>query len=294
MIGLLLACGIALNGASQTPDSVRELAKAQELFDRVITLINERQYDQALPLAQQVGEIRQRLLAPDDIKLGMALSVLAELCLVKKKEQDAEKAYRRALAVYESHSEQNQLAISKTLERLSYLRFLKRDYTSAEPLAWHALLITEKELGRSDPKTISAMQNYACIGLLAGAAKGPPFAKEPDEHKATLRKISLCWLGGLTDKCDEVQSEDIINQKAVKLVQPEYPVAARRNRLTGIVFVAILVNHQGDVIVAKPVCSGVPELNAAGLAAARKSRFAASNAPGKQTTGIVTYRFYIK
>src|SRR6185503_15825726 len=101
IIGLLLACGITLNSASQTPDSVRELAKAQDLFDRVVTLINERQYDQALPLAQQAAEIRQRLLPPDDIKLGIALSGLAELYLVKKKEQDAEKAYQRALAVYE-------------------------------------------------------------------------------------------------------------------------------------------------------------------------------------------------
>jgi len=294
IIGLLLACGITLNSASQTPDSVRELAKAQDLFDRVVTLINERQYDQALPLAQQAAEIRQRLLPPDDIKLGIALSGLAELYLVKKKEQDAEKAYQRALAVYESHPEQNQLAISKTLERLSYLRFLKRDYESAEPLAWRALLITEKEFGRANPKTISAMQKYACIGLIAGAAKGPALVDEPDQNKATLRRISLCWLGGLTDKCNEIQTEDIVNLKAPKLVQPEYPVMARRNRLTGIVFVALLLDDQGDVIAAKPVCGGVPELNAAGLAAARKSRFAPSNAPGKQTTGIVTYGFYIK
>jgi tetratricopeptide (TPR) repeat protein len=298
IIGLLLACGACLNSkAFQTPDSARELARAQQLTDQIVALINERHYDEALPLAQQAAEIRQRLLPSDDIQLGIAFSYLAELYLVKKKEQDAEKTFQRALTVFESHPEQNQLAISKTLERLSYLRLLKHDYESAEPLAWRALLIREKELGRSDPKTISAMQNYACIGLIARTRKGPPFVDEPDQNKTTLKRLSLCWVGGLTDNCNEqikVETEDIVNQRALKLVQPEYPVAARQKRLTGNAFVAILLNDRGDLIAAKPVCGGFPELNAAALNAVLKSRFSGSSTPGKQTTGIVIYGFYIK
>jgi tetratricopeptide (TPR) repeat protein len=300
IIGLLLACGACLNSkAFQTPDSARELARAQQLTDQIVALINERRYDEAHPLAQQAAEIRQRLLPSDDIQLGIAFSYLAELYLVKKKEQDAEKTFQRALTVFESHPEQNQLAISKTLERLSYLRLLKHDYESAEPLAWRALLIREKELGRSDPKTISAMQNYACIGLIARTLKGRPFVDKLDQNKTALRRLSLCWVGGLTDDCNEqtkvdTEDEDIVHQRALELAQPEYPVVARQKKLTGYAFVALLLNDRGELIAAKPVCGGFPELNAAALTAVRKSRFPASSTPGKQTTGIVKYRFYIQ
>jgi TonB family protein len=298
IIGLLLAYGSGINSkALQTPDSARDLTRAQGLTDQVVALISERRYDQALPLAQQAAEIRQRLLASDDIQLGIALSYLAELYLVKKKEQDAEKTFQRALTVYEYHPEQNQLAISKTLERLSYLRFLKHDYASAESLAWRSLLIREKESGRSDPKTITTMKNYACISLMANASKGRPEGDEPDDNKATLKALSLCWLGGLTDKCNEqarVQPQNLVNSKAIKLEHPEYPAVARQKRLTGLTFVALLLDDQGKVIDARPVCGGYPELNAAGLEAARKSRFATSDTPGRQTTGVVVYRFFIQ
>lgn len=298
VIGLLLACGVGLDSRGfQTSDAATELAKAKELTDQVVNLINERRYDQALPLAQQVVEIRQRLLPSDDAQVGFALTYLAELYLVKKKEQDAEKTFQRALAIYESHPEQNQPAIGKTLERLSYIRFLKRDYKSAEPLAWRSVLTWEKLLGRADSKTITAMKNYACIALMADTTKGPSDGREPDQNKATLRAVSLCWLGGLTDKCNEeakVQANDLVNRRAEKLEFPAYPAGARQKHLTGRTFVAVLLNDQGEVIDAKPVCGGDQDLNAASLAAARKSKFNPLDSVGKQVTGIIVYRFLMQ
>src|SRR5439155_10991610 len=108
MILLLITPGrVQLNSTGgQESDRIKELANAMELNAQVVKLYSEQQYKEALPLARQVVDIRQRWLLPNDTLLGSAFSNLAELYLALKKNTDAEKIFQEALAVYESHPDQ--------------------------------------------------------------------------------------------------------------------------------------------------------------------------------------------
>ena len=59
-------------------------------------------------------------------------------------------------------------------------------------------------------------------------------------------------------KIADLKPEEVLNGKAIRLVAPQYPFAARQKRLAGRVFVVILIDEIGNVIQAKPVCGGYP------------------------------------
>jgi TonB family protein len=293
---LLLMALLAVPVNPQGNDRPSELEKASQLNGQVTQLYKEGRYREALPIAEQVLEIRQRLLASDDPSLGSALFNLAMLYLSAKREGEAEKMFTRALPVYEAHPEQNGREIATTLERLAYLRFLKQDYDRAEPLYLRSLQIQEQEFGAASPQTIAAMKNYACIDLFRGGTKGGLANKDADEKTVALKSRAMCWLGGLKDDCVQqphFKAQQVLNGNAVKLATPPYPVAARLKHLGGIAFVAVLIDEGGNVIKAKTVCGGYPELNAAGLQAAEASKFTPTEVDGRpvQVTGMIIYRF---
>jgi TonB family protein len=62
---------------------------------------------------------------------------------------------------------------------------------------------------------------------------------------------------------------------------------------SGYVFVAILINPDGKVLNARPVCGGYPELNGAGVEAARASTFTPTMVSGRavKVTAMIIYRF---
>jgi TonB family protein len=80
---------------------------------------------------------------------------------------------------------------------------------------------------------------------------------------------------------------------ALRLYQPGYPSEARRKGLSGEVFVAVLIDENGNVIAASPVCGGPRELNLAGLVAARLSKFSVTKVDDQpvRVTGLIVYRF---
>jgi TonB family protein len=87
-------------------------------------------------------------------------------------------------------------------------------------------------------------------------------------------------------------SGGVLNGKAVKLVTPEYPAAARAVRATGAVNVQVTIDEQGNVISASAV-SGHPLLRQAAVTAARDSQFAPTMLQGVpvSVTGIIIYNF---
>lgn len=87
-------------------------------------------------------------------------------------------------------------------------------------------------------------------------------------------------------------SGGVLNGKAVKLVKPVYPPAARAVDAGGLVNVMITVDKEGDVISAESV-SGHPLLRSAAEKAARESEFSPSKLSGKpvKVTGILIFNF---
>ncbi len=87
-------------------------------------------------------------------------------------------------------------------------------------------------------------------------------------------------------------SGGILNDKAVKLIQPSYPPIARAARASGQVQVQVLVDENGDVITAQAI-SGHVLLQAVSVAAARASKFSPMKVAGQpvKVNGVVVYNF---
>lgn len=84
----------------------------------------------------------------------------------------------------------------------------------------------------------------------------------------------------------------VINGKAMNLVKPPYPAAAKTVRAEGAVNVQVLIDENGNVVSATAV-SGHPLLRAVSVAAARQSKFTPtllSKQPVK-VTGVIVYQF---
>lgn len=86
-----------------------------------------------------------------------------------------------------------------------------------------------------------------------------------------------------------------VKNKAVLIVKPEYPTAARQSGAEGIVRVQVTIDEEGNVITAKTV-TGETDLVAVAEDAARRSKFVLARDPSGQpvqSDGILTYTFTI-
>lgn len=87
-------------------------------------------------------------------------------------------------------------------------------------------------------------------------------------------------------------SGGVVNGRAVNLVKPPYPPAARAVRASGAVNVQVTIDENGNVVSASAV-SGHPLLKQAAESAARASKFSPTLLSGQKVkvTGIIVYNF---
>jgi TonB family protein len=84
----------------------------------------------------------------------------------------------------------------------------------------------------------------------------------------------------------------VLNDKAISLPKPPYPPIARQAKATGTVVVRVLIDENGNVIIARPV-SGHPLLQTAAAQAARGAKFPPRRVAGKpvKVSGVINYDF---
>lgn len=83
----------------------------------------------------------------------------------------------------------------------------------------------------------------------------------------------------------------VSNAQAIRLPQPEYPIAARSQRVSGAVIVEVEIDESGTVTLACAV-SGHSLLRAASVEAAKGAKFSRGNLSGKLiTVGTIKYQF---
>jgi TonB family protein len=87
-------------------------------------------------------------------------------------------------------------------------------------------------------------------------------------------------------------SDKIVNGKAIDLVKPEYPPAAKAVKASGAVNVQVTIDEEGNVISASAI-SGHPLLRAAAVSAARESKFSPTTFEGQKVKviGVIVYNF---
>jgi periplasmic protein TonB len=90
-------------------------------------------------------------------------------------------------------------------------------------------------------------------------------------------------------------SGGLLNNKAIRLPQPDYPPVAKAARQSGTVTVQVVVDENGQVVSARAV-AGPPLLQAAAVRAAYEATFSPTMLSGRpvKVTGAVTYNFILQ
>ncbi|HEV2914435.1 MAG TPA: tetratricopeptide repeat protein [Pyrinomonadaceae bacterium] len=316
------AYAIMRGATPQTPAAQPpELAEADRLNKQVVQLHKEEKYDEALPLAIRVVEIRERALGPEHKLVALALFNLAELYLAKRKYGTAEPLYKRALSILEKTAGPDDANVSNILNSLALVRFMARDFEESEGYYQRVVAIREKAFGSESMPVARALYNLAELyRLLSRYEKAEPLYEriiaieekllrdnDPELEKSFERYTCLLLESGKEKEAealyerqrrkivvarDPFTSDEILNGKAIKLPRPEYPEKARLFRAFGVVRVKVKIDESGTVIKAEATC-GHPYLRETSEAAALKARFTPTLVRGKpvEVIGIITYNF---
>jgi CHAT domain-containing protein/Tfp pilus assembly protein PilF len=152
---------IRIEELREATDRDRALQEARKLEGESDKLESEGKYDQALPLAERVLEIRERTLGAEAPDVADALNNLALLYYHKGDYARAEPLYQRALAIWEKALGPDHSDVAFALNNLALLYYHKGDYARAEPLYQRALAIWEKVLGPNHSNVALALNNLA-------------------------------------------------------------------------------------------------------------------------------------
>jgi tetratricopeptide (TPR) repeat protein len=121
----------------------RALQEARKLNDESVKLRNAVKYDEALPLAKRMLEIRERLLGRDHRDVAAAANGLATIYYYKGEYGKAEPLFQRALAIREKALGPEHPDVATALNNLANLISDRGHYARAEQLYRRALAIRE-------------------------------------------------------------------------------------------------------------------------------------------------------
>jgi TonB family protein len=315
--GTWASCAALQQEASTSP----ELEEASKLSKQVLSLFADNKYEEALALAKQALEIREKVQGRDHEAVASAVNTVADIYVAQQKYEVAEPLYRRSLAILEKRWGPESKFLTDTIESLAIVRFAVHDSGGAEKLYLRSLAIKEKTLGPDAPGTGQTLGRlgvfYERIEKPAKAAESlkrslaikekevganDPSLIEPlyncacaliAANKASEAKAFQQRANNLIPAASPVKRGAVLQGSAIRRVEPEYPSEARRRRVSGQVIVEVLVDECGRVIDAKTL-KGHADLLDVSLKAAREWRFTRSKLSGRpiKVIGTITFNFF--
>lgn len=170
-IGLLLggmlggvsevALGQAIGQAQTERTDEATLAEADRLEQQVIQFLQQGKYGEAVPLAQQVLDIRERILGDRHPAVATGLNNLAELYRLQGNHADAEPLYQEALEIYRQVLGDRHPNVAAILKNLADLNQDQGNYAIAESLYQQAIEISRQTLGDQHPQVATGLNNLA-------------------------------------------------------------------------------------------------------------------------------------
>ena len=303
-----------------------EQAKASELEKTVVKLYAERKYEEALPLAKRVLEIREKAPNLDAQHIRNALFNLGELYIALGKYGDAESSFEGVIKSYRSNSP-NDVGLADTLGRIALVHLARSNPGEAESAYQESVRLKENAFGPDDDRTMKSVfelaEFYQFIGEYAKAVPHyqrvlpfreknkspkdkPEFAEVVDRYACALRKLNK------TEDANELEERiystaepgdprevktlgDVLNGKALRLPRPGYPASARAARATGVVIVRVVIDERGNVIRACAI-KGHRLLTRTSEMAAYGAKFSPTKLSGMpiRVTGVITYNYRIE
>jgi CHAT domain-containing protein len=137
------------------------LVEADRLNQQVRQLFEQGKYSEAVPLAQQVLDIRARILGDRHPDVATALNNLAELYRLQGSYADAEPLHQQALEITRQALGDRHPAVARSLKGLADLYSDQGNYAAAEPLYLQALEIYRQTLGNRHFAVASTLSRLA-------------------------------------------------------------------------------------------------------------------------------------
>ena len=114
--------------APQQQTAADRLAEADRLNAEVMSLYSQDKFDQAIPLAKRVLELREISLDAQDLQVALAAGSLAQLYILKGKYRDAEPLLVRAIQIDQAKLKPSDPALTGVLERYACVLIQRDQY----------------------------------------------------------------------------------------------------------------------------------------------------------------------
>lgn len=311
-------------GAPAKAETSPSLEEAARLTEEVVKLYAAGKYEEALPSAARVVELREKELGRTNTLVAGALVNLAAVELKLNRLEEAKGHYRRAASAFEKAGDD---AVKPLINALEGQARLEANVYSAVELHKRVLALKEKAFG---PDALELARTLFPLGhlndLLGKRDEAERFFRRFVEvalnNKAgavddvSVAYLRLVCLADKADKRDEavdfkLRAEaafknvadklapvegGVINGKVISKPQPAYPAEAKRARAEGVVEVEMLIDENGTVLSACARGDAHASLKAASEFAAYNARFTPTLLNGKpvKVRGIITYRFVLR
>src|SRR6266571_2593187 len=131
-IAAFLACALVVHGNREALAQKEENVEA--LQKQATDLYQKGKYEQAIPIAKNLLEIRERTLGPEHTNTANSLNNLAELYLKMGDYAKAEPLRQRALKIWEKALGPEHPNTANSLNNLALLYKSMGNYAKAEPL----------------------------------------------------------------------------------------------------------------------------------------------------------------
>jgi tetratricopeptide (TPR) repeat protein/CHAT domain-containing protein len=153
----LLLCVSPVSAQQGTSGDVEKLSK------QIVDLFQQGKYTEAIPVAQQLLDIRKRTVGEDHPDYAAALNDLAQLYSSQGQYSDAEPLFKRALAIREKALGPDHPDVAATLNPFGELYFAQGKYAEAEVAFKRALAIREKGLGPDHSDVAESVNDLAVL-----------------------------------------------------------------------------------------------------------------------------------
>lgn len=139
-------------------------------------------------------------------------------------------------------------------------------------------------IGSGSADIVNSPANVVALDLTVNKGKANP----------TASPVPSSAIDETKPKEIKTVSVSLINDRAINLIQPEYPKAAKFNRASGEVKVEVLIDVNGNVISAQAI-SGNPLFKESAEKAAQQSKFSPTVISGEkvQVRGVIVYNYEI-
>ena len=173
IVGCLVALLLAGTAAAAQEGQDDGYAKGLELF-------RNGRYEEAKPYFQQVLDAAIARHGADNPGIAVELNNLAEIERLTGQLDDAEKLYRRAIALDEKAGRQNSAEFATSLNNLALVYRAQGRLPEAERLYLRSLGVLEKALGPNHPDVARSLNNLAVLYR----SQGRPERAQPLQERA--------------------------------------------------------------------------------------------------------------